>query len=147
MKATILTSVFAALVFSANLSAKNVKTYINAESGEFGSKKEYVSLDNETSKPLTKEYYYYDVDGKIIEKTVSKWNDKSGWVNCGKYEYQYGEGNKVANITFTEWDKKKNSWSDKSDFLVHLYDDNNEFMSVKQIQIDNNAEYNLVTQK
>lgn len=39
MKATILTSVFVALFFSANLNANNVKTYSNIESGESGTKK------------------------------------------------------------------------------------------------------------
>lgn len=148
MKATLLISVFAALVFSTTVSAKNVKTYINMESNESGIKKEYVSVDAETHKPLTKKYYNYDSEGNIIEKTVSKWNDVSGWVNYGKYEYKYLENGKVANIIYTEWNGKKNTWADKSDFLIHFYDDNGEFLSIRQIKIENSINnYNLISQK
>ena len=123
MKATILTSVFVALFSAANLNAKDVKTYTNNESGEFGTKKEYVSVDKETLKPTTKEFYYYDVNGRIVEKTVSKWSDEKGWENIGLYEYQYNENGNVANVIYTE----RADQSDKTYFLVHQYDENNEF--------------------
>lgn len=147
MKAIFLTSVFAALILSTNVDAKNVKTYINMDSNEFGVKKEYISIDIETSKPLTKEFYDYDSNNNIIEKTISKWDEKTGWKNCGKYEYNYFENGKVANITFTEWDNQKSIWSEKSNFLIHLYNENGDFLSVKQIEIDNNSDYNLVSLK
>lgn len=148
MKTIVVTSVFAALVFSASVCAKNVKTYINMESNESGTKKEYVSLDAETQKPLNKEYYNYDSNGNIKEKTISKWNDKSGWVNHSKYEYSYLENGKMANISYTEWNGKKDAWADKFDLLIHFYDDNGEFLSIRQIKIENNMnDYNLISQK
>ncbi|MFV0419480.1 MAG: DUF3836 domain-containing protein [Dysgonomonas sp.] len=148
MKAIVVASVLAALVFSASISAKNVKTYINMESNGSGIKKEYVSLDVETHKPLTREYYNYDSDGNITIKTVSKWNDKLGWVNYNKYEYNYLENGKIANISYTEWNGKKNMWADKSDLLIHFYNDNGEFLSIRQIEIENSInDYNLISQK
>lgn len=148
MKATILISVFASLIFSVNINAKNVKTYVNIEDRKSSLEKEYISLDKETLKPILKEYYLYDYAGNIQEKMVSKWSDRRGWINYFKYAYSYLENGKVANVTFTEWDTQKNTWSDKSDFLIHLYDDNGEFLSVKKIEIDNNMDdFNLVSQK
>lgn len=148
MKATILISVFASLIFSVNINAKNVKTYVNIEDRKSSLEKEYISLDKETLKPILKEYYLYDYAGNIQEKIVSKWSDRGGWINYFKYAYSYLENGKVANVTFTEWNTPKNTWSDKSDFLIHLYDDNSEFLSVKKIEIDNNIDdFNLVSQK
>lgn len=146
MKAIILTSVFAVLVSVANLSARNVKTYSNVETNETGTKKEYVSIDVETSNPLTKELYNYSADGKLEVKKISNWNENKGWVNSAKYEYQYNEVGKVSNVTYTKWNEKTNSWSDKSEFLAHIYNENNEILSIKQIQIENNVDSTLLTQ-
>lgn len=147
MKTTILTSVFAVLVSVANLSARNVTTYSNVEVNRAGTNKEYVSIDNETSKPVTKELYDYGIDGKLEVKKISKWDDSKGWVNSSKYEYQYNEVGKVSNVTYTKWNEKTNSWSDKSEFLVHIYNENDEILSIKQIQIENNIDNTLLTQK
>lgn len=148
MKTTILISVFAALVLSVNINAKNVKTYVNIEDRKSNLEKEYISLDKETLKPVVKEYYLYDSAGNIQEKIVSKWSDKSGWTNRFKYAYNYQENGRVANITFTEWNAKKSRWSDKSDFLIHLYDDNGEFLSVQKMKVDNDmSDSNLISQK
>jgi hypothetical protein len=147
MKATILTSVFAVLVSTMNLSARNVMTYSNVESGEFGVKKEYVSINKETSKPESKEYYHYDQNGNIVEKTVSIWNDNTGWENFATYSYQYGDANKVAYVAYTKWDKDNARWSDKSDITVHIYNDKDEFLTTKQIQVENKTTFNLISQK
>lgn len=147
MKTTILTSVFAVLVSVANLSARNVTTYSNVEVTSSGTNKEYVSIDNETSKPVTKELYDYGIDGKLEVKKISKWDDSKGWVNSSKYEYQYNEVGKVSNVIYTKWNEKTNSWSDKSEFLVHIYNENDEILSIKQIQIENNIDNTLLTQK
>ena len=147
MKAIFLTTVLSALSFSANMNADNVKTYSNIESGEFGTKKEYVSVESKTSKPLKKEFYHYDADGRIQEKTISKWSDEKGWENAGKYEYQYNETGKVANVIYTEWNKKDGNWSDKAYFLVHVYDENNEFLSIEQLEINTTASNNHITLK
>jgi hypothetical protein len=147
MKATILTSVFAVLVSITNLSARNVMTYSNVESGEFGVKKEYVSINKETSKPESKEYYHNDQNGNIVEKTVSVWNDNAGWENFATYSYQYGDANKVAYVAYTKWDKDNARWSDKSDITVHIYNDKDEFLTTKQIQVENKTAFNLISQK
>lgn len=147
MKATILTSVFAVLVSTMNLSARNVMTYSNVENGEFGVKKEYVSINKETSKPESKEYYHYDQNGNIVEKTISIWNDNTGWENLATYAYQYGNANKVAYVAYTKWDKDNARWSEKSDITVHIYDDKDEFLTTKQIQIETKTVFNLISQK
>ncbi|MDR2954359.1 MAG: DUF3836 domain-containing protein [Prevotella sp.] len=146
MKATFLTTVFAALVLTTSVNAENVKTYNNVESNELGTTKEYITVDSETLAPLTKETYVYDLNGNMTEKKVSKWgNNKTGWINSSKYEYTYTISGKVANITFTEWNGKKNNWADTSEFLVHVYNDNNELLSIDQIQINNSDKF--ITQK
>jgi len=135
MKATLLTSVFVALFFSANLNANNVKTYSNIESGEFGTKKEFVSVKSETLEPLKKENYCYDTTGRLSEKTISKWSYEKGWENVGRYEYRYNETGNVASVIYTEWNKVDNDWASKEYFLVHVYNENDEFLSVEQFEI------------
>jgi len=146
MKAIFLTTVLSAFFFSANLNANNVKTYNNVETGEFGTKKEFISVESETLKPLKREYYFYNPEGRIVEKTISSWSDQKGWVNAGRYEYQYNETGKVANVIFTEWNKKDANWSEKAYFLVHVYDENNEFLSIEQLEI-NTTKNNYITLK
>ncbi|WP_029903339.1 DUF3836 domain-containing protein [Prevotella sp. 10(H)] len=148
MNAAILTSVFAVLVSVTNLSAKNVITYSNVESNESGTKKEYVTLDKETAKPLSKEFYHYDEKGNVLEKTTSTWNNEKGWVNSSNYTYIYGENDMLSYVAYTKWDNKAEDWSNKSDILVHVYDENNNFLSVKQMQVNNNViDYPLLSQK
>lgn len=149
MKITIITSVFAILVSTMNLSAKNRITYTNVESDESGVKKEYVTIDKATSKPESKEYYSYNKDGNIVEKTVSMWNNEKGWVEMAKYEYQYENTNKVSSLTYTEWNKETNGWADKSYFIAHIYDENNDSLSLKYNYIENlaNNNNNFISQK
>lgn len=140
MKATILTSVFAVLVSVSSLNAKDVKTYNNVESGEAGVKKEYIILDEATSTPISKDYYHYDTNGFIKERIVSVWDSNTGWVNSRKFEYEYNGANKVASIIYTEWDKKKGGWAEQSHVSVNVYNENNEYLSTKQIQIKNEVD-------
>ncbi|MFV0331076.1 MAG: hypothetical protein ACK5KL_14875 [Dysgonomonas sp.] len=72
MKAIILASVFASLVFAVNLNARNVKVYSNVVNSESGVKKEYVAVDNETLEPVTKKNYVYAGDGRILERSVDE---------------------------------------------------------------------------
>ena len=149
MKTTIITSVFAMLVSTMNLSAKNVITYSNVENNESGVKKEYVTINKETSKPESKGCYLYDRKGNITGKTISVWNGGKGWVNTAKYEYQYTSANKVSGLTYTEWNKETGNWADKSSFIAHIYDENDELLSLEQINIQNmaNNDNNFITQK
>lgn len=148
MNATILTSVLAAFVFCVNVSANNVKTYSNVESSEFGTKKEYISVDSQSMTPQMKEYYHYNADGKIIEKTVSKWVDNSrGWVNSSRYEYHYGESGLVTAVSYTKWDDGKKVWEGNSEVLVNIYDEDGNFMASKQVKVTDKTNYLLVAQK
>lgn len=98
-------------------------------------KKEFVSVESKTLEPLKKESYNYDVTGRLTEKTISKWSYEKGWENTGRYEYQYNETGNVANVIYTEWNKQDNDWASKEYFLVHVYNENNEFLSIEQLEI------------
>lgn len=132
MKATILTTVFAAFVLSINVNAQDVKTYSNVESNELGISKEFISVDSETLAPLTKEFYSYDAEGKMVEKVISKWGGSdAGWINTSKYEYTYGDTNSdlVTLVAYTKWDKTNKDWSEESEFLVNIYDEDSNYMA------------------
>lgn len=147
MKTIILTSVFVVLASTMNINARNVRTYSNVESGEFGVKKEYVSINKETSKPESKEYYHYDKNGNILEKTISIWTNNVGWVNSVRYTYQYGDANKVAYVAYTKWDNDNARWSEKSDITVQIYNDKDEFLTTKKFQVENKVTFDLISQK
>ena len=147
MKTTILTSVFAVLVSIMNLSAKDVITYSNVENNESGVKKEYVTLDDKTSIPLRKTSYFYDEKGRLLDRTIQKWNDKGGWVNLAKFEYRYNKAGRASMITFTQWNNKKKDWVNKSDIYTYIYNDSNEFLSIKREIVDNKIKNELLTQK
>lgn len=132
MKATILTTVFAALVLSINVNAQNVNRYSNVETTEFGTKKEYILVDSETLTPQTKKYYSYDAEGKMIEKVISRWDGiDNGWVNVSKYEYSYvdADSNLISLVAYTKWNKTSKDWSSESDLLVNVYDENNNYLA------------------
>lgn len=145
MKATILTSVFAVLVSVTSVSAKDGKVYSNVECNESEVKKELIVLDSKTSAPLNQNVYIYDVDGNIQEKVVSKWIEDKGWVSTAKYEYTYNEQGKVANLTYTKWDKKSDTWAADSQLFVHVYDESSELIAVNELSV-NNAN-GLISQK
>ncbi|MDH6308973.1 hypothetical protein M2451_001569 [Dysgonomonas sp. PFB1-18] len=147
MKAIILTSVFAALTFTADLNARNVKTYINEEQTALGLNKEYISVDKNSQRPETRTNYMYDADGRMTKKTISRWIDEAGWVSVSKIEYNYGEGDLVSYATHTKWDKNTENWSTKSDCQINIYGSNNELLTIKRMEIDSNIRTNLITQK
>ncbi|SBW01787.1 DUF3836 domain-containing protein [uncultured Dysgonomonas sp.] len=147
MKTTILTSVFAVLVSIMNLNAKDVITYSNMENNELGVKKEYVTLDDKTSIPFKKTSYFYDEKGRLLERTIQKWNDKGGWINLAKFEYRYNKSDKASVITITKWNNKQKDWANKSSIYTYIYNDSNEFLSIKQETVDNKIKDELLTQK
>lgn len=147
MKTTILTSVFAVLVSIMNLNAKDVITYSNMENNELGVKKEYVTLDDKTSIPFKKTSYFYDEKGRLLERTIQKWNDKGGWINLAKFEYRYNKSDKASVITLTKWDNKQKDWANKSSIYTYIYNDSDEFLSIKQETVDNKIKDELLTQK
>lgn len=141
MKTTILTSVFAVLVSVMNLSAKGITVYSNVESNESGVKKEYIRLDETTSTPLEKTSCLYDRNGNVLIRTFSIWKGKQGWINYGTYNYQYNEANLVANITYTKWDEKNAAWSEKTDTMIYIYDNNGQFLYVKHEKTGTNINH------
>ncbi|WP_108822426.1 DUF3836 domain-containing protein [Dysgonomonas sp. Marseille-P4361] len=132
MKATILTTVFAALVLSISVNAQNVNRYSNVKATEFGTEKECISVDSKTLTPLIKQNYSFDADGKMIEKVISRWDGiDNGWVNVSKYEYTYTDADSdlISLIAYTKWNKAAKDWSSESDLLVNVYDENNNYLA------------------
>ncbi|MDR3060115.1 MAG: DUF3836 domain-containing protein [Prevotella sp.] len=146
MKAIILASVFASLVFAVNLNARNVKVYSNVVNSESGVKKEYVAVDNETLEPVTKKNYVYASDGRILERSVDEWSETDGWRNVNKHVYIYGDTDKVTHITYTKWNKQANAWADKSGCLIYIYDKDDELLAIERVEIDNKKN-NFITQR
>jgi hypothetical protein len=137
----------AVFVSTMSLNAKNVKTYSNVERNEMGTKKEYITLDDATSYPLMKEYYHYDANGNILQKTVSAWDSNTGWVARASSLYQYGETGKIVSIVYTKWNNKSESRAGKSDIIIYLYDENNEFLTTKQIRMETGINNDFIAQK
>ncbi|MDU1890208.1 MAG: DUF3836 domain-containing protein [Dysgonomonas sp.] len=137
MKTRILTSILA-VVFSLTLVyAGNPKTtmYINHEASEAGLYKEYIYVDSETLEPLKRIVYNYDTNGVIKEKILYGWEYKKGWTGEQKYTYQCNVENKtIDNLVYTEWDNIRDSWSDNSEYITYIYNDDSEFMSNTQIK-------------
>ena len=50
-------------------------------------------------------------------------------------------------ITFTQWNNKKKDWANKSDIYTYIYNDSNEFLSIKREIVDNKIKNELLTQK
>lgn len=117
------------------------KVYHNIETSESGIIKEFVSFkkDNIVS-PERKYINSYGTDGELQKKVMHYWSDREGWIAYKKYVYEYNDNKKVANLTYTEWDKKLGTWSPKSIQYIHIYDDNGNFLSMKKVE--NNEEKN-----
>ncbi|WP_165044347.1 DUF3836 domain-containing protein [Dysgonomonas sp. ZJ709] len=107
--------------------------------------KECIAVDKQTLAPLTKSTYIFDADGNKIEKVVYTWSN-SGWVAKQKNEYQCASSNQLASLIYTEWNAEKSEWSDKSEYLLHTYNDGGEWVATSQMRIDNTIT-NLVTEK
>lgn len=139
MKATVLTTILVAFLSIVNVSASEPKTkiYNNIETTENGCIKEYTFINLETLSPEKKSVYEYNAEGLLLTKTEYKWKSEGGWAGFQKYEYEYNQNNKLTYLTHTEWDSKLNTWSETSKQLAHLYDENGQLLTVKEIQIAN----------
>ncbi|WP_081852565.1 DUF3836 domain-containing protein [Prevotella sp. 10(H)] len=138
MKTTILTSVFAVLVSIMNVSAQNVNVLSNISNDETGTKKEYITVDKAYA-PLTKVYYFYDVNGNLKERTTSVWNNEKGWENRITYSYEYEIDNTLAYVAFKKWDNNTNNWSNNPEVIMNERIDN-EYLAVKPFQINYDEE-------
>jgi len=135
MKTLIITSVLAAFVSVASLSAGTPKTkvYENIETTDAGCKKEYVTYNEAISRAENKTVYYYNSNGNLDNKTFYRWDNEAGWVLVQEYNYRYNNEGKVAYLTFTKWDNNK---SVQVDQLVHIYDNEGNFMAVEKINLN-----------
>lgn len=143
MKARILTSILVVVFSVTCLFAANPKNniYTNTETTEMGSVKEYTFCDKETLKPLKKTVYQYDATGATVQKTTYKWDESFGWAALQKYSYEYNENGKIVNLIYTEWDKGLGTWAKNSDHMLHIYNMNGELLSIRQLHVDDSADY------
>lgn len=134
MKAAILTSFLLACLSVANVFAQDTdkKVLTNIEQTETGTIKEQIYLNDESSQAERKITYYYDLDDNLFQKVDSKWDSHAGWVPAQKYEYTYNTFGKVASVTFTKWDNKREQWAEsKSKQTAHIYNEQGELMAIK----------------
>jgi len=127
--------------FSLNATNPDKKVFQNIEISESGSVKELISFKNNGVEPESKVVYYYGVKGELQKKVIYKWSDRKGWESYKKYNYEYNTYGKVANLFYTEWDKKLDAWSPKSIQFVHVYDDNGKFFAMKKIENNDEKSY------
>lgn len=148
MKTIILTSVLTAFLSVTSLYAGEPKTrvYSNEEISATGVVKELISYDTEMGGPLDKTIYYYNQDGLLQKKALYKWDGNTGWIGSQKYDYECNGDGKIINLIYTEWNDKLNTWSCRSEQLVHIYDSEGELLATKQIHINNDTNY-LMSQK
>ncbi|EGJ99865.1 MULTISPECIES: DUF3836 domain-containing protein [Dysgonomonas] len=148
MKAIILTSVLTAFLSVTSLYAGEPKTkvYSNEETSATGVIKELISYDTELGCPIDKAIYHYNPDGLLQKKTLYKWDRNAGWIGSQKYDYECNGDGKIINLIYTEWNDKLNTWSCRSEQLVHIYDTEGELLATKQIHINNDSTY-LMSQK
>ncbi|MBB4034383.1 hypothetical protein GGR21_000268 [Dysgonomonas hofstadii] len=135
MKTLIISSVLAALVSVASLSAGNPKTtvYENIETTDAGVKKEYISYNTKISQGENKIVYIYNSNGVLASKTVYNWNTEKGWVILKNYDYKYNVDGKLAYLNFTKWE---NNRSVQAEQLIHIYDNEGNFMAVEKIDLN-----------
>ena len=142
------TNIFLSLLLIAFLSAVNVnatnpnkKVYQNIETTESGSIKEVISFKENNTDPEFKTVYYYGLEGELQKKIMYNWSDFKGWISQKKYDYEYNTSGQIANLIYTEWDKKLNAWSPKSTQFIHVYDDNGKFFAMKKIESNGEKTY------
>ncbi|MDH6309913.1 hypothetical protein M2451_002285 [Dysgonomonas sp. PFB1-18] len=144
MKSIIISVLMASLLIVNAYASDPVKVLSNTTATESGSVKEVISFEEDNSTPLHKALYYFDVAGDLKMKVVYKWNDRGGWVSAKKYEYDYNTLG-GASFTYTLWDKKTRTWSDRSEHFYPVYDNNGKALAMKSFKV-NNTRTNLMAQ-
>jgi len=134
MKTSIITSVLAIFVSVMSLSAGNpMKVYENVEMTDAGTKKEYVVYNEKISCAESKTVYIYNDNGNLDNKTSYKWDKTKGWAVVNEYNYKYNADGRITYLTFTKWDNNKPVQMDQ---LVHIYDNDGNFMAVEKIDLN-----------
>lgn len=148
MKTRIFITIAAAFLLVSNIYAAEpaTKVYTNEETTKYGCVKEFITVENETLRPLSKTVYKYDTNNHMQAKVLYKWNDTKGWESVQKYDYEYNLSGQIATLIYTKWDERLNTWSAQSEQLIHVYDAEGKFLAVRLIQV-NNALTNLMAEK
>lgn len=142
MRTIVLTTIFALFLSSISVSSATPKLrYSNIETTENGTIKEYVTYDNLQSKAVEKTVYVFDNNENLVDRTVYKWNDNSGWIAMQKHNYSYNNEGRVAYFTFTKWNQDRNA---KSEMFAHIYDNEGNLLSIVKSKSDDS---DLITQK
>lgn len=113
MKAKKILSLLAIMFLSASVYANNGRStivYSNIDNCATGCVKEFMTCDKDTNKPLMKNVYVYDSNGRMLEKTIYKWTDNTGWVGVQKLEYSYDQSNQSCKPCLMKWCKKEKGW-------------------------------------
>lgn len=105
------------MLFSISIFASDPETttYSNIQNTETGSIKEFTTFRANSTVPVQKSTYRYDLAGNIQEKVVYKWDLDQGWIGAQKLEYEYDQTspNKPIAMNFSEWDARKKDWKTK----------------------------------
>lgn len=125
-----------AFLSSINLSAQDVVTYSNIDKTDSECKKEYITYAKDSSAPIKKMVYIENQDGQLVSKEVYKW-ENGAWEGINKMEYKYNVDSKPSIFIYTKWNKKNQTWSDKSEFLSYRYNSNGELLATIQTTISN----------
>lgn len=127
MKAKVLFSFLVSVFFVVGVYAKapETTTFSNIQNTENGSLKEFTTFKTNTSEPVQKSTYKYDLTGNILEKVVYVWTADKGWLGSQKLEYTYGEEypDKPKTLSFREWNKQKSDWSEKQKVIMYSYNE------------------------
>lgn len=116
---------------------KNV-VYSNTEITESGEVNEYITYSTQLATPLQKHVYEKDNKGWTTTRTIYDWS-KNAWVAKSRTEYKYNKNATPATISHTDWDKNTKNWSDKSELIAYVYDDEGEFLAIEKIKLDSSS--------
>ena len=137
MKSVFLTSILAILSLTSVVASNpKKKIFSNIENHNYGCTKEYVIADKNL-KPDERAVFECDTKGKLLTRVFYKWDTKAGlWITIHKHDYNYNENGRVANVAYTRWDNKQQTWSSKSQHSLHSYDEDGKLLSVRQIEVN-----------
>lgn len=97
--------------------------------------KECVSVNKKTNKKF-KTAYHYNSEGQKIVRYFYIW-DKGTWKNSMMHEYSYNAAGKNASVLLTRWDNKKETWSNKKQLVMPVYENSGELLSIIQSEVKN----------
>lgn len=86
--------------------------------------------------PLTQNVFHYNSDKILTERTSYKWDSsKNAWVVISRHTYEYSNDGKLANVSYSQWNKSTQSWSNEVIYAMYIYDAGNEYSLVKYLTV------------